>query len=79
MGDNSVEDSDMAATAKIEDAADAGTPSSIDSTPEEDAGTEEAPQEAAQPQKRKGGRKPVRAIPFTDSLSRILTILSDFG
>jgi hypothetical protein len=35
-----------------------GTPSSIGSSPEQDIGME-AEQEPAQPQKRKGGRKPV--------------------
>lgn len=49
----------MAAPSKIEPAAE-GTPSSIESTPEREADAEPS-QEPAQPQKRKGGRKPIYA------------------
>lgn len=61
MNDHNMIDGDLAgaqATTKIE-ADREGTPSSIGSTPELEAGAE-ASQEPAQPQKRKGGRKPVR-------------------
>jgi hypothetical protein len=57
MGDSSTAGGDMAAPSKIESLPD-GTPSSIESTPEPDAGAEPS-QEPVQPQKRKGGRKPV--------------------
>ncbi|KAM3415567.1 hypothetical protein BST61_g9088 [Cercospora zeina] len=61
MGDNSLDgDHDMAAASKMESAPGEATPSSIDSTPEADAGPD-PPQEPAQPQKRKGGRKPIYA------------------
>ena len=59
MGDSSnidIVDDEMAADAK-EPPRD-GTPSSIESTPEPEVGAEVS-QEPAQPQKRKGGRKPV--------------------
>lgn len=56
MGDSSATVPDMAAITKTE-AGQEGTPSSIDSTPEVDA---EVVQDQSQPQKRKGGRKPVR-------------------
>ncbi|EME88123.1 uncharacterized protein MYCFIDRAFT_184912 [Pseudocercospora fijiensis CIRAD86] len=48
--------------AKVEEGAEAATPSSIESSPDQDqdAGAEQ-PQEPAQPQKRKGGRKPIYA------------------
>ncbi|EME50232.1 hypothetical protein DOTSEDRAFT_68942 [Dothistroma septosporum NZE10] len=59
MGDSSILDGDMAAPSKVEPAAE-GTPSSIESTPEPEAGVEPS-QEPAQPQKRKGGRKPIYA------------------
>ncbi|SMQ45789.1 unnamed protein product [Zymoseptoria tritici ST99CH_3D1] len=49
----------MAAPSKIESLPD-GTPSSIESTPEPD-GDAEPSQEPVQPQKRKGGRKPIYA------------------
>ena len=48
----------MAAESKVEPPRD-GTPSSLESTPEPEVGAEPS-QEPAQPQKRKGGRKPVR-------------------
>lgn len=51
-------DIDMAADSKIENVRD-GTPSSIESSPEPEAGVEPS-QEQTQPLKRKGGRKPVR-------------------
>lgn len=60
MEDSNILEGDMAAPSKIEPAAE-GTPSSIESTPEQEAGVEPS-QEPAQPQKRKGGRKPVRLI-----------------
>ena len=70
MGDirNIVED-DMAADSK--EPPREGTPSSIESTPEAEADIGAEPsQEPLQPQKRKGGRKPVRSdyycIPFDD-------------
>jgi hypothetical protein len=63
MGDsNSITaDGDMAADSKFENGHEAreGTPSSIESTPEQD-GPVEPSQEPVQPPKRKGGRKPVR-------------------
>lgn len=59
MGDSNIADDDMAAASKM-DAVREGTPSSIESTPEPDA-VAEASQEPAQPQKRKGGRKPIYA------------------
>jgi len=71
MGDNDASSSNAAAAAghdggaevspdgigKVETSRD-GTPSSMESTPEQEAGAETA-NEPAQPQKRKGGRKPV--------------------
>lgn len=58
MGDNNqIAAASMAAPSKIESLPD-GTPSSIESTPEPD-GDAEPSQEPVQPQKRKGGRKPV--------------------
>lgn len=65
MGDNSTMAATDAANA-IRDKSDAGqeaTPSSLESTPE--PSTTDIVQDPAQPQKRKGGRKPVRR----DSLS----------
>ncbi|CAK4028974.1 hypothetical protein DOTSEDRAFT_68942 [Lecanosticta acicola] len=59
MGDKDAPDGDMAAASKVETAAEA-TPSSLESTPEQEAGVEPT-QEPAQPQKRKGGRKPIYA------------------
>lgn len=49
---------DIAAVGKIDVARD-GTPSSMESTPEVEGATEASQEPAAQPQKRKGGRKPV--------------------
>ena len=49
---------DVAAVGKIDVARD-GTPSSMESTPEADGGMEATQEPTAQPQKRKGGRKPV--------------------
>lgn len=71
MGDSNTIDSDMATASQVEEAADAATPSSIDSSPDQDqdAGAEQ-PQEPAQPQKRKGGRKPVSTICNNDSYLR---------
>lgn len=55
---------DVDAVGKIENVGD-GTPSSMESTPEpEQDGAAEATHEPAQPQKRKGGRKPVRLFPL---------------
>ena len=61
MGDSNTAEDDMAADSKVEpvEPPREGTPSSIESTPEHEAGAEEPSQEPAQPQKRKGGRKPV--------------------
>ena len=63
MGDSNIIEGDMAAPSKVEEGAEAATPSSIESSPDQDqdAGAEQ-PQEPAQPQKRKGGRKPVSVI-----------------
>lgn len=59
MGDSNIVEDDMAAESKLEPPRD-GTPSSIESTPEDEAEPGDEPsQEPAQPQKRKGGRKPV--------------------
>lgn len=65
MADNDAASSNIAAdgddasgVGKIDVARD-GTPSSMESTPEQDANIEETQEPAAQPQKRKGGRKPV--------------------
>ncbi|KAK4548569.1 hypothetical protein LTR36_009479 [Oleoguttula mirabilis] len=51
----------MAATSKIETGHDEGTPSSIESTPEQDGLPEISQEPAVLPQKRKGGRKPIYA------------------
>ena len=59
MGDSSVVDEGMVAASKIETAVHEGTPSDLESTPEPDAHHEVSQEPAAQPQKRKGGRKPV--------------------
>lgn len=67
MGDSKDLEADMAALSKVEPVPD-GTPSSIESTPERDPGTEPATQEPAQPQKRKGGRKPVSCSSMTSTL-----------
>ncbi|KAK5135431.1 hypothetical protein LTR08_005219 [Meristemomyces frigidus] len=61
MDDNSVAEESMAAASKVESGHDEGTPSSIESTPEPDALPEISQEPAAQPQKRKGGRKPIYA------------------
>jgi hypothetical protein len=53
----------MAAVSKVEPGAappPEGTPSSVESTPEQEAPAEASHEPAPQPQKRKGGRKPVR-------------------
>jgi len=57
---NSGGDVDMAAASKVEAPPEA-TPSSLESTPEPEAGVPEPSQEPTQPQKRKGGRKPIYA------------------
>lgn len=68
MGDNNNSTTQMAATdaaSAIRDHGDAGqeaTPSSLESSPE--PSTTEIVQDPAQPQKRKGGRKPVRRDTF---------------
>jgi len=49
---------DVDAVGKIDVTRD-GTPSSMESTPEHDGGIETQQEPTAQPQKRKGGRKPV--------------------
>lgn len=54
-------DGDAAAVGKIDHVRD-GTPSSMESTPEHEAGMEATQEPAAQPQKRKGGRKPVSIL-----------------
>nr|POE88136.1 hypothetical protein CFP56_11365 [Quercus suber] len=56
---NDGKDDDMAVVGKVEDARD-GTPSSIESTPEQEVEAD-ASEQPAQPQKRKGGRKPIYA------------------
>lgn len=85
MGDNDASSSNAAAAGndaaaevgaavgKVEASRD-GTPSSMESTPEQEAGAENA-NEPAQPQKRKGGRKPVRLTYCTYTL-RALYVLS---
>ena len=56
------EGGEVDAVGKVENVGD-GTPSSMESTPEpEQDGAAEATQEPALPQKRKGGRKPVRFL-----------------
>ena len=57
MDDSKLVQDDMAADTKIEPPR-GDTPSSIESSPEPEAGAEPS-QEPAQPQKRKGGRKHV--------------------
>ena len=57
MGDIDIGEDTMAMDTKIEPARE-NTPSSIESTPEPDVGTEPS-QGQVLPQKRKGGRKPV--------------------
>jgi hypothetical protein len=49
---------DAAGVGKVDITRD-GTPSSMESTPEADGGMEVSQEPTAQPQKRKGGRKPV--------------------
>lgn len=56
-------DDDMAVVGKEEEEARDGTPSSIESTPEQEAEAD-ASEQPAQPQKRKGGRKPVSHLPL---------------
>lgn len=59
MSDNSISAGiDAAAAISKSDAGQEATPSSLESTPEPDT---EIVQDPAQPQKRKGGRKPVRS------------------
>ena len=69
MGDNdsNTADGNMAADSKF-DAVREGTPSSSGSSPDQDGGVEPS-QEPIQPQKRKGGRKPVSSF---DSLALAL-------
>ena len=63
---------DVATVGKIDVTRD-GTPSSMESTPEHDGGMEATQEPTTQPQKRKGGRKPVsthlklivRSVPLT--------------
>ena len=65
MGDVScivAEEENMAAASKVEPGNDEGTPSSIETTPEPDALPEISHEPTIQPQKRKGGRKPVSAL-----------------
>lgn len=64
MGDKDIADDEMAADSKVEPVRE-GTPSSIESTPEQEEQPEPS-QEPAQPQKRKGGRKPVSALKDCD-------------
>lgn len=65
MGDSNIAEDGMAAPNKIDTLHEEGTPSSIESTPEPDAQPELSQEPAAQPQKRKGGRKPVKSSPLT--------------
>ena len=69
-----VEDGDVDVVGKIENVGD-GTPSSMESTPEPDQdAAAETTAEPAQPQKRKGGRKPVRLSSLSfNALYRCLT------
>jgi len=60
----------VAAVTKIDVARD-GTPSSMESTPEADGGIEATQEPAAQPQKRKGGRKPVSCQFFSQRTNRL--------
>lgn len=63
----------MGAAGKVESDMRQGTPSSIESTPDHDAVPEASHEQPAQPQKRKGGRKPVRA---TDSRCYVYRLTS---
>jgi hypothetical protein len=69
----------VATDAKIDVARD-GTPSSMESTPEADGGNE-VQEPAAQPQKRKGGRKPVsfQDLSLSRGSNRLWTDLRDDG
>ena len=69
MGDNSttIATGEVASAIIKSDAGQEATPSSLESSPEREA---EIVQDPAQPQKRKGGRKPVRL-----SHNRIITAL----
>jgi len=62
MGDNDTAVDHMAAPTKVEpdEPAQDRTPSSIESTPEAEVPLEQTQDAVQQPQKRKGGRKPVR-------------------
>ena len=63
-----------AADNKVDAGDDAATPSSLESTPEPDAVPEISQEATAQPQKRKGGRKPVSATMDSRTLRAILTV-----
>lgn len=69
MGDSTIVEDEMAADSKVEPPREA-TPSSIESTPEPEAGAEPS-QEPAQPQKRKGGRKPVCNVMVNIACTRL--------
>lgn len=58
------DDDEMAVSSQLEASAGVhdGTPSSVESTPEPDVPHEAAAEQPAQPQKRKGGRKPVSGV-----------------
>ena len=76
MDDNDVIEGGMAAASQADAEHDGETPSSTVSSPEQDAAAEQS-QEPAQPQKRKGGRKPVRCFhllhnAIVDDISRTL-------
>lgn len=78
MGDNNIDAAAAEVASAIRDTTDAGqeaTPSSLESTPE--PSTNEIVQDQAQPQKRKGGRKPVRRdiIPSQEDLRLPRSIL----
>lgn len=62
MGDSGMVEEDMASASKVESNMRDGTPSSIESTPEQDGVPEASQEQPAQPVKRKGGRKPVSII-----------------
>jgi hypothetical protein len=59
MSDKGAVEEDMAADSKVEPPPRDGTPSSIESSLEQEAEVEPEQEQPAQPQKRKGGRKPV--------------------
>lgn len=65
---------DVAAVGKIDVTRD-GTPSSMESTPEADGGMEATQEPTAQPQKRKGGRKPVS---FSDLIAYQLIVTNQW-